>query len=465
MITRSRRRWIGLALAAALLVGACSDDGEAGGDVAPAGGEAAEDGLLEVPGEFETIQAAVDAASSGDLVLISPGTYTEAVSVAVDEIVIRGLDRDETILEGDFELESGIRVVGADGVAIENITAQNYNNNGFLWTGAPSFRGAYLTAVRNGDYGIYAFESTDGLWEQSFASGSPDAGFYVGACYPCNVVIDDVVAEWNGLGYSGTNAGGDLYLVNSVWRDNRAGILPNVGTYEPCYPQREATIVGNLVHDNNNGENDVIDFAQLALGNGILLAGGFDNVVERNRVSDHDITGIATVPLPEDNPRVVSEEDIGECESDRLPAGLLGVTEAELPSPLLWPSQGNRIAGNVVEESGLADLALADLGLSPTPEGGNCFSDNTVTSTAPFDLQAKAPCQGEPAATGFEDGALDVGQLIARDKPAPVPYQEAELPDHTGQPQMPDPDTAPAEPQVGPPSFPDLATIEVPPSP
>ena len=115
-----------------------------------------------------------------------------------------------------------------------------------------------------------------------------------------------------------------------------------------------------------------------------------------------------------------------------------------------------------MSDSRLADMGLADLGLSPTPDGGNCFAANTVTVTAPTDLESLAPCDGEPAAAGWDVGALDVLQLIDREKPPPVDYKEVELPDPGSQPDMPDAETAPAEPQVATPDFPDLAAIEVP---
>ena len=201
---------------------------------------------IEVPADHETIQDAVDAAAPGDLILVSPGVYNEVVNVTTPELTIRGLDRNEVILDGEFELDNGIRVLGAGGVAIENMTARNYTFNGFFWTGVDGYRGSYLTAYRNGDYGLYAFDSVNGLFEHSYAAGSPDAGFYIGQCYPCDAVIDDVHAEHNGLGYSGTNSGGNLLIVNSRWNNNRAGISTNSGSYELCYPQRESTIVGNL---------------------------------------------------------------------------------------------------------------------------------------------------------------------------------------------------------------------------
>src|SRR5690606_29983011 len=152
-------------LALALLIAACGDDdGTASGTStteAPADEQGGDDGdegggrTIAVPDDHDTIQAAVDAAEPGDLVLISPGVYEEAVDVTTDRLTIRGLDRNEVVLDGGFELENGIRVL-ADGVAVENMTAQNYTTNGFFWTGVTGYRGSYLTAYRNGDYGVYA---------------------------------------------------------------------------------------------------------------------------------------------------------------------------------------------------------------------------------------------------------------------------------------------------------------------
>jgi hypothetical protein len=49
------------------------------------------------------------------------------------------------ILDGGFELDNGVRVTGAAGVAIENMTARNYTRNGFFWTGVEGYRASYLT--------------------------------------------------------------------------------------------------------------------------------------------------------------------------------------------------------------------------------------------------------------------------------------------------------------------------------
>ena len=64
----------------ALVATGCGDSDEGGGD-GGSGGEQSGPATLRVPADHPTIQEAVDAASPGDLVLIEPGVYKEAVTV------------------------------------------------------------------------------------------------------------------------------------------------------------------------------------------------------------------------------------------------------------------------------------------------------------------------------------------------------------------------------------------------
>ena len=415
--------------------------------------------VINVPADRPTIQAAVDAAQPGDLVLIQPGIYNEAVTVETENLTIRGIDRNTTVLDGEFKKDNGIRVVGANGVAIENLTARNYTRNGFFWTGVTGYRGSYLTAFRNGDYGIYAFLSYKGQLDHSYGAGSPDAGFYVGGCYPCDTVITDVVSEYNGLGYSGTNSGGDMYIVNSIFRFNRAGIVPNSGSYELCYPQRASTIIGNEVYSNNQPDTPAIDVALLAMGNGILNAGGVNNVIERNLVYDHDKTGIGLVPyLEEDaNDNQPSpdtwDQPCAETLDDPLP------DPSNVPAAVLWDSHANSVQGNVLEDNRIADIAVDSAGTDLSTLG-NCFSGNTFSTSAPIDLETLAPCEG----TGSGDwtvGVLNVASWLGETHPEPQNYKTAS-PEPPDQENMPDAATAPARPATDVPAAIDVDSIPVP---
>jgi pectin methylesterase-like acyl-CoA thioesterase len=105
---------------------------------------------LLVPDKFTTIQQAVDEAKPGDLVLISPGTYHESVKIDRDEIVVRGIDRNEVIIDGRDDLINGFEI-SADSVAIENLTVKSFRQNGVVFSGA-------LRELKGG-YGVYGSES------------------------------------------------------------------------------------------------------------------------------------------------------------------------------------------------------------------------------------------------------------------------------------------------------------------
>ncbi|MFI5045928.1 MAG: nitrous oxide reductase family maturation protein NosD [Acidimicrobiia bacterium] len=407
----------------------------AAGDVVGAGSEPApvipaSGRVINVPGDAKTIQAGVDLARPGDLVLIAPGVYREAVVVATDGIVLRGADRNRTILDGEFRRENGVRVAGADGVTVENLTARNYTYNGFLWTGVRGYRGSYLTAYRNGDYGVYAFDSQWGTFEHSYASGSPDSGFYIGQCNPCHAVINDVVAEHNQLGYSGTNAGGDLHIVQSVWRSNRAGIVPNSLDDEELAPQGDAIIAANRVDGSGSAPrrsataSEGVDFL---FGAGIVIIGGSNNLVSRNVLEGNATVGIVVVPNP----------------------GLLGQTA--------YPATDNKIVDNTVHGSDVADLAV----VLPSAGDGNCFTGNTAATTAPTGLQALAPCSERGSADlSTAPGQLDVAQFLdTSDNPPGVSYRRTPVP--SKQPTMPNAKKAKVSP-AGAPVVPALASLQVP---
>jgi hypothetical protein len=132
-------------------------------------------------------------------------------------------------------------------------------------------------------------------------------------------------------------------------------------------------------------------------GQGIALAGVVNNRIERNYIRGNSGHGIVLLPL-----------------NDRH----------------YWPVTGNVIRGNVVVESGRADIAAGGLGTI-----GNCFEGNQFGTSLPWGLQSLNGCSGPrvplgsdlSAFMGFLAGIANVRATFEaanyqdREKPPPQP--------------------------------------------
>lgn len=399
-VLRARPRLTAILALLAIVVG--------GWLVAPRAGATPQ--VIRVPSEVPDLQQAIDAANGGDLILVEPGVYPGGVTVpgGKDGLTIRGLNRNTTILDGEHTRSVGITSL-ADNITVENMTARNFTAHGFYWRSMNGYVGRYLTAYNNRLYGIYAFDSVNGLFEKSYASGSGDAAFYIGQCRPCDAVVSEVIAEHSALGYSGTNAGGNLVLKDSTWRHNAAGIVPNSLDSQQDPPQRGGTqIVNNDISHNGNTNVPGNGIAGSIIGHGVGIAGGEENVVEGNRITDNTDYGVVLFPIP--------------------------------GGSNVYPPNDNVVRNNVLSDNGGADLAM-----SVGSGTGNCFSGNEFATSAPAAIERSWPCDGDGLKGAPLVGDPVVGANLAGD------FAEAsaginDRPDYTEmpvppeQPTMPDPD-------------------------
>lgn len=257
---------------------------------------------------YEKIQLAVDDAEPGDTVKIHAGVYDtsvpqdsgpsrDGVVVTTDEITIEGAGQGETVLDGDVTGERldayGIAVY-ADGVTVQQLTVRDYGQDGVYFDGVTGFYVHDVTAIDNQVYGIYAIRSQVGEITDSYATEHPDSGFYIGEVLNCECVIQNVHAEGNLLGYSGT-AASHVTIKDSLFEDNAMGIVPNVLPNEPR-PQMHLVVRDNVIRNNNNWtatEKWHFNDLHVPAGAGVTIAGGQNNVVVNNEITGHTLAGIA----------------------------------------------------------------------------------------------------------------------------------------------------------------------------
>jgi nitrous oxidase accessory protein NosD len=421
-----RRALATVALAAGVVAGvaACAPEPAA----APA--------TVRVPGDAETISAAVELVAEGGLILVEPGTYTEQVLVDKADITLRGLDRNETVIDAENIRPYGVVAV-ADGVSIENLTVTGATFYGVLVTGmhdesGPTAHGVdgysrldpekfppvqrfaidHVTAYNNGLYGLYAFDAQHGVIRDSYASGSADSGIYVGQCRDCDILVTGNVAENNAVGFENANASDSVVVVGNRFSGNRVGMTFLSNYQEAFAPQRGNAVAGNLV--SGNTATDAPAHAEGGFGVGIGISGGTANAFDRNRIEGNPRAGVV----------LSNTEDLATL--DNL-------------------FRGNAIAGNGV--------GIANASSSRAPARGNCL-EGDAPSTLPLDLFVSC-------AVGVDQPTADAAALPAPEVPPGVSFMKVAPP--PPQPSMDDPE-APA--RLLPDALPalDLGGVELPPA-
>ena len=152
--------------------------------------------IIHIPGDYYTIQGAINATEDGDEIIVSEGTYYGRIGLRGKNIVLRSTDPTNpdvvanTILDGMQEYD----VIWFMGTENESCIVEGFtitNGKDAIYGGYPTHSCAtirYNTIIKNAspedEYPDYAINSFDGIIEYNIISDN-----YGGAISDCNGVI------------------------------------------------------------------------------------------------------------------------------------------------------------------------------------------------------------------------------------------------------------------------------------
>jgi parallel beta-helix repeat protein len=240
-----------------------------------------------------SIQAAVDSAAPGTIILLDPGTYTQAVEVSKPGIVIVGSGgADKVVLTSPGSTANGITVdSGVTNFALFGVTIQGFDSNGVLLNGTQQFVLFGNKLVNDGAYGLFPSLSSNGLIFGNIATGSNDTGIYVGQSL--NVAVVGNIAFGNVNGIEAENSVNVMVSQNATF-DNTVGILVDL-LPDLQVPFASNTILSNnfVVANNHPNFGNPSDIASIApSGVGIFVLGTNATTVSNNEVLANGTLGI-----------------------------------------------------------------------------------------------------------------------------------------------------------------------------
>ena len=273
----------------------------------------------------ESIQAAVDAASPGDTILVTPGTYRESVRIVTDGLTLRAhgpvtLKPPKYSHSGCYLPEHvGICIVPSDfdpntftyaGNRVRDVTVSGFRVVGFEGIGVFGFGTQNLTvshvvAIDNTGYGVASFEGIGTTFTRNEASGSHDAGIYVGDSLNANALVKDNRSWGNAIGILVRHVQNAIVSGNEVWGNCLGVFLLNDGQ---AGGSGHTAVMNNTVVANNEvcEQFGPPGYLPPLGGGGIVLTGSQHNAIFQNVVRDNQGTtlfsgGIVLIATPKAN--------------------------------------------------------------------------------------------------------------------------------------------------------------------
>jgi len=195
----------------------------------------------------DSIQSAVNNASSGDTIYVHAGVYNERITISNKDLTLIGDGAAVTIIDAG----------GGTGAVFYITTPNTVNISGFTLKGAGSFP--------NWGYGVYYFNNSTGVLANNVITGNYTHGVYVNkSAHP--TIKNNIITANGRIGIYNNNSSNPLIVNNVIVGNGERGIY-NEGYSNP-------TIFHNTITGNAWDGIQCIDNSNPTVMNNIICSNG-----------------------------------------------------------------------------------------------------------------------------------------------------------------------------------------------
>ncbi len=321
--------------------------------------------ILVSPGQ--DLQAVLNTVAPGTTIFLAPGTYSQSLIIGTPSLRLVGLTDaagNRAVLKNPGGVPNGIIVLSsAEHFTLSNAVVSGFGSNGVFLLGVHDFHLAQVSAVNDGQYGLFPVLSSSGTLDGCSATGHSAAGIFIDQSH--DVTVRGSSATGNVIGFEIENSR-HVQAIGNVAAGNTAGFVDVLPGPAGATSQSDS-LLGNLVFGNNLANFGAAGAFESSVpsGTGILIVGGKGTAVTGNTVLNNNFTGVAVVSV---NLLTVF---------GGIPAFALG---SAVPDPT-----GTHVRGNVVVQNGSKpppQFPGADL-LWDGSGKDNCWAGNAFATSLP----------------------------------------------------------------------------------
>ncbi len=227
---------------------------------------------MYVPDDYPTIQAAVDAASPGDTIIVRDGTYIENVEINKSLVVKSENGADSTIVQ-QVEDVGGVFTITGDSVELSGFTIKNGISFGIQLCSSNNVISD--NNINSNIWGVYVYESSQANnIQDNHISHNSHAGIDVRSSNNNTIVNNEIL-------FNGAEEGGIGIYVNGWFNEIRENNISNNASGIILGGHFKS---GNIISNNNISSNNL---------NGIHLSFARENTITENNVNSNGQYGIS----------------------------------------------------------------------------------------------------------------------------------------------------------------------------